>query len=145
LNAFDGTPYQYFTMGRAGRHPAWDSLLFDYGKYEVQRFLLSNVRYWLEEFRVDGFRFDGVTSMIYRDHGLARTFGGYDEYFGRNVDDDALTYLQLANDLAHAVKNDALTIAEDVSGCRAWRAPSRKPAWASTTGLPWACPTSGYG
>jgi len=116
LSGFDGTPYQYFHDGPRGHHLAWDSLLFDYGKYEVRRFLLSNVRYWLEEFRVDGFRFDGVTSMLYRDHGLARTFAGYEDYFGSNVDDDALTYLQLANDLAHVVKKDVLTIAEDVSG-----------------------------
>ena len=95
---------------------AWDSLLFDYSKYEVQRFLLSNVRYWLEEFRFDGFRFDGVTSMIYLDHGLGKTFGSYDDYFGANIDDDALAYLQLANEVAHAVKPDAITIAEDVSG-----------------------------
>lgn len=116
LNRFDGTDYQYFHAGERGHHVAWDSLVFDYAKYEVQRFLLSNVRYWLEEFRFDGLRFDGVTSMLYRDHGLARTFTGYDDYFGGNIDDDAVSYLQLANELAHAVKPDAVTIAEDVSG-----------------------------
>lgn len=116
LNRFDGTPYQYFHDGPRGHHPAWDSLLFDYARYEVRRFLLSNVRYWLDEFRFDGFRFDGVTSMLYRDHGLGRTFATYDDYFGENVDADAVTYLQLANDLVHAVKDDSLSIAEDVSG-----------------------------
>jgi 1,4-alpha-glucan branching enzyme len=116
LNLFDGTDYQYFHAGPRGQHVAWDSLLFDYSKYEVQRFLLSNVRYWLEEFRFDGFRFDGVTSMMYLDHGLGKAFSGYGDYFGANVDNDAVLYLQLANKLAHAVKPDAITIAEDVSG-----------------------------
>ncbi len=116
LSQFDGTEYQYFHAGGRGQHPAWDSLCFDYAKLEVQRFLLSNVRYWLEEFRFDGFRFDGVTSMLYLDHGLGRHFTGYAEYFPPHVDEDAITYLQLANDLVHTLRPDALTIAEDVSG-----------------------------
>lgn len=116
LNKFDGTDFQYFHAGERGDHAAWDSLVFDYAKPEVQRFLLSDVRFWLEEFRFDGLRFDGVTSMVYRDHGLARTFTSYDDYFGGNIDDDAVTYLQLANELAHTVRPGAITIAEDVSG-----------------------------
>ena len=116
LNMFDGTEYQYFHAGLRGQHIAWDSLCFDYSKYEVQRFLLSNVRFWLEEYRFDGFRFDGVTSMIYHDHGLGRSFSTYDQYFDGNVDMDAVAYLQLANEVAHLVKPDVETIAEDVSG-----------------------------
>jgi 1,4-alpha-glucan branching enzyme len=116
LNNFDGTDFQYFHAGPRGVHSAWDSLLFDYGKYEVKRFLLSNVRYWLEDFRFDGFRFDGVTSMMYLDHGLAHDFKGYGDYFGPNIDKDALLYLQLANKVAHAVRKNCTTIAEDVSG-----------------------------
>lgn len=116
LNTFDGTDYQYFHAGARGQHPAWDSLCFDYSKYEVQRFLLSNVRFWLEEYRFDGFRFDGVTSMIYHDHGLGRAFSTYDQYFDGNVDRDAVAYLQLANEVAHTVNPDTVTIAEDVSG-----------------------------
>jgi 1,4-alpha-glucan branching enzyme len=116
LNNFDGTDYQYFHAGPRGQHVAWDSLLFDYSKYEVQRFLLSNLRYWLEDFRFDGFRFDGVTSMIYLDHGLSQTFNSYDQYFGNNIDRDAVAYLQLANKLVHELKTDCITIAEDVSG-----------------------------
>jgi 1,4-alpha-glucan branching enzyme len=115
LNRFDGTDHLYFHPGERGRHPAWDSLLFDYSKPEVQRFLLSNVRFWLEEYRFDGFRFDGVTSMLYLDHGM-RAFNSYADYFGPNVDEDAVTYLMLANDLTHALRPDAVTIAEDVSG-----------------------------
>jgi 1,4-alpha-glucan branching enzyme len=116
LNQFDGTDHQYFHGGPRGLHPAWDSMLFDYAKYEVQRFLLSNVRYWLEDVGFDGMRFDGVTSMLYLDHGLGKAFSSYDDYFGGNVDEDAVTYLKLANHLAHLVRPDAITIAEDVSG-----------------------------
>ena len=116
LSEFDGTDHQYFHSGGKGDHPAWDSKLFDYSKYEVQRFLLSNVRYWLEDFRFDGYRFDGVTSMLYRDHGLGHGFTSYADYFGDNVDPDAVNYLMLANALAHEVRPDAVTIAEDVSG-----------------------------
>ena len=116
LNLFDGTQHQYFHEGARGQHPAWDSLLFDYSKFEIRRFLLSNIRYWLEEFRFDGFRFDGVTSMLYHDHGLGPGFTSLDAYFGGNVDDEALTYLKLANDVAHEVRPAAVTIGEDVSG-----------------------------
>ncbi len=117
LNEFDGTHYHYFHAGGRGEHWAWDSKLFDYGKFEVLRFLLSNVRFWLEEFHFDGLRFDGVTSMLYLDHGLHRAFGHYDEYFDEhNLDHDALTYLQLANALVHTLDPDAVTIAEEMSG-----------------------------
>jgi 1,4-alpha-glucan branching enzyme len=116
LGWFDGTDHQYFHAGPRGLHPAWDSLLFDYAKYEVQRFLLSNVRYWLEEYRFDGFRFDGVTSMIYKDHGLGSPFTSYDDYFGDNIDEDAVTFLKMANQLAHELAPRVTTISEDVSG-----------------------------
>ncbi len=116
LNLFDGTDHQYFHAGPRGQHSAWDSLCFDYSKYEVLRLLLSNCRYWIEEFQFDGFRFDGVTSMLYLDHGLGKAFSSYDDYFGDNVDHDAVTYLQLANQTIHQLKPDAITIAEDVSG-----------------------------
>ena len=116
INRFDGTDYQYFHSGPKGEHVAWDSLVFNYSKFEVQRFLLSNVRYWLEEFRFDGFRFDGVTSMIYLDHGLSRAFTSYADYFGLGIDHEAVAYLQLSNELAHSVRPDCVTIAEEVSG-----------------------------
>ena len=116
LGRFDGTDHQYFHAGARGHHPAWDSLVFDYTKYEVLRLLLSNVRYWLEEFGFDGFRFDGVTSMLYLDHGLGKAFSSYDDYFGANIDEDAVAYLKMANEVAHAVRPNAITIAEDVSG-----------------------------
>jgi 1,4-alpha-glucan branching enzyme len=116
LSRFDGTLFQYFHGGPRGKHKAWDSRVFDYGKPQVLHFLLSNCRYWLDEFHFDGFRFDGVTSMIYLEHGLKRVFTSYNDYFDGSVDEDALTYLALANQVIHDVRPDAITIAEDVSG-----------------------------
>ena len=116
LGNFDGTGYQYFHDGARREHPAWDSLCFNYGKNEVLHFLLSNCKFWLDEYDFDGFRFDGVTSMIYRSHGLGEDFNGYPSYFNGNEDGDALMYLTLANKVIHEVKPDAITIAEEMSG-----------------------------
>lgn len=116
ISRFDGTSYQYFHRGSRGIHPAWDSRCFDYGKPQVLHFLLSNCRFWLDEYRFDGFRFDGITSMLYTHHGLHKVFTSYEKYFDDSVDDDALVYLTLANELIHDVKPGAITIAEDVSG-----------------------------
>jgi 1,4-alpha-glucan branching enzyme len=116
LGQFDGTPYQYFHEGDRGRHYAWDSRCFDYGKPQVVHFLLSNCRYWLDAFHVDGFRFDGITSMLYTHHGLEKAFTGYDDYFDATVDEDALAYLALANEVIHRLRPDAMTVAEDISG-----------------------------
>lgn len=118
LNEFDGTDHCYFHEGGRGRHELWDSRLFNYGHHEVLRFLLSNLRYWIEEYRFDGFRFDGVTSMLYRHHGIAYGFSGdYHEYFGPTVDGEALVYLQLANYMIHTLyPGQLITVAEDVSG-----------------------------
>ncbi len=117
LGRLDGTPDQYFHHDQARRnHPAWDSLCFDYGKNEVLHFLLSNCKYWLEEFHFDGFRFDGVTSMLYYDHGLGKAFGGYADYYDGGQDTDAIVYLTLANKLIHQVRPHAITIAEEMSG-----------------------------
>ena len=116
LSRFDGTRYQYFHDGPRGIHEAWDSRCFDYGKYQALHFLLSNCRFWLDEYRVDGYRFDGVTSMLYLHHGLSKAFTSYDDYFDNSVDEDALTYLALANKLIHDIRPDAVTIAEDISG-----------------------------
>lgn len=116
LSRFDGTLHQFFHDGPRGYHSAWSSRCFDYGKHQVLHFLLSNCRFWLDEYHVDGFRFDGVTSMLYLDHGLGKAFTHYGDYFNDNVDEDALTYLALANRVIHDVRPDAMTIAEDISG-----------------------------
>ncbi len=116
LNEFDGSDDQYFHPGGRGYHSTWDSKLFNYGKPEVLQFLLSNIKYWIEEFHVDGFRFDGITSMMYFHHGDFTQFDHYDKYFATGVDWDALIYLQLANTLTHQVKPYAITVAEDMSG-----------------------------
>jgi len=116
LNEFDGTVYQFFHEGEKGNHSAWGTKLFNYGKNEVLHFLLSNLKYWMDEFHFDGFRFDGVTSMLYHDHGLGSAFVNYGMYFSMNTDTDAVTYLQLANELIHQIKPKAITVAEDMSG-----------------------------
>ena len=134
LNQFDGTDHQYFHEGGKGRHDLWDSRLFNYGHHEVLRFLLSNLRYYMDEYQFDGFRFDGVTSMMYVHHGIGTGFsGGYHEYFGNGTDEEGVVYLMLvgfvvfsaifpllshlqANDLLHTLYPSVITIAEDVSG-----------------------------
>lgn len=123
LGNFDGTPYQYFHDGARREHPAWDSLCFNYEKPQVLHFLLSNCKFWLDVYDFDGFRFDGVTSMIYRSHGLGEDFCGYDSYYNLNEDGDAVCYLTLANLLIHEVKKHAITIAEEMSGMPGLAAP----------------------
>ncbi|MCH5305360.1 MAG: alpha amylase C-terminal domain-containing protein [Rikenella sp.] len=116
INRLDGTDCLYSVPGPAGEHPQWDSMLFDYGKHEVQHFLLSNIKYWLEEFHFDGFRFDGVTSMLYHHHGVDAPDWGLEAYFGGGANRDAILYLTLANELVHELRPGAVTVAEDVSG-----------------------------
>ncbi|ANB15232.1 1,4-alpha-glucan branching enzyme [Sugiyamaella lignohabitans] len=117
INDFDGTEYQYFHSGAKGEHSLWGSRLFNYGKHEVLRFLLSNLRYYIEEYQFDGFRFDGVTSVLYTHHGIGTGFsGGYHEYFGPAVDEEGINYLILANTMLKELNPNIITIAEDVSG-----------------------------
>ncbi|MCL2444513.1 alpha-amylase family glycosyl hydrolase [Candidatus Saccharibacteria bacterium] len=115
MGKFDGTSYQFFHEGERGEHPAWGTKLFNYGKPEVVHFLLSNIKFWLDEYRLDGFRFDGITSMLYHDQGM-QSFMKYDQYFSPNTDVDAVVYLQLATELAKETKKDCVLIAEDMSG-----------------------------
>jgi len=115
INKFDGTSYQFFHEGARGDHPAWNTKCFNYDKNEVIHFLLSNLKYWLTEYHFDGFRFDGITSMLYHDHGLGVAFTDYSKYFSMNTDVEAVTYLQLATELTRQVNPDALLIAEDMS------------------------------
>ena len=116
INMFDGTTWQFFHDGAKGDHPAWGTKCFNYGKDEVIHFLLSNLKFWMTEYHFDGFRFDGVTSMLYHDHGLGSDFDDNRKYFSMNTHVEAITYLQLANELIRQVKPNAITIAEDMSG-----------------------------
>ena len=116
INMFDGTTWQFFHDGAKGEHPAWGTKCFDYGKTGVLHFLLSNLKFWMTEYHFDGFRFDGVTSMLYHDHGLGTDFNTNDKYFSYNTHTEAITYLQLANELIRQVNPKAITIAEDMSG-----------------------------
>ena len=115
ISRFDGRDDQFFKAGPAGFHPAWDSRVFDYGKNGVVHFLLSNIRFWMEEYHFDGFRFDGVTSMLYLDHGLGTNFIDNKQYFSMNTDTEAVCYLQMATSVAHSFKKGAICIAEDMS------------------------------
>lgn len=124
LARFDGTRYAYFHAGARGEHRAWDSLCFNYDKPEVLHFLLSNCKYYLEEYHIDGFRFDGVTSMLYSHHGLNKVFTSYQDYFGDDIDEQAVIYLTLANRLIHQYHPEAITVAEDVSGMPGLAAPT---------------------
>lgn len=123
LSLFDGREDLYFYSGPQGHHPAWGSRCFDYGKNETKYFLLSNCKFWMQEYHLDGFRFDGVTSMLYWDHGLGKDFVGYDNYFNAGVDENAVTYLALAAMLVKEINPDAITIAEDMSGMAGLAAP----------------------
>ena len=116
INLFDGTTWQFFHDGPQGEHVAWGTKCFNYAKPEVIHFLLSNLKFWMEEYHFDGFRFDGVTSMLYHDHALGSDFDCMDKYFTMNTDTDAVTYLQLASEVVHQVNPEALCIAEDMSG-----------------------------
>ena len=116
INMFDGTTWQFFHDGEKGDHPAWGTKCFNYGKTEVIHFLLSNLKFWMTEYHFDGFRFDGVTSMLYHDHGLGTDFNSNDKYFSMNTDTEAITYLQLANELIRQVNPKAITVSEDMSG-----------------------------
>ena len=124
LSRFDGTDWQYFHSGSKGWHSAWGSRCFDYGKTNVLHFLLSNCKFWLKEYRFDGYRFDGVTSMLYWNHGLGDAFTNYGMYFNGSMDDDAWAYLQMANRVIHETNPNAITVAEDVSGMPGCAAPA---------------------
>ena len=115
INQFDGTEYQFFHAGAKGDHPAWKTKCFNYDKNEVIHFLLSNLKFWMQEYHFDGFRFDGVTSMLYHDHGLGTAFVSNDQYFSMNTDVEAITYLQLANEMIRELNPNALSLAEDTS------------------------------
>jgi 1,4-alpha-glucan branching enzyme len=123
LGLLDGNPALYFHEGPRRKHVAWDSLCYDYGRPGVNHMLLSNCKYWLEEFRFDGFRFDGITSMLYYDHGLGSNFVSYSQYFDGNQDTDAIVYLTLANKLIHEFNREATTVAEEMSGMPGLAAP----------------------
>ena len=123
LGNFAGDPNQYFYQGDRHEHPAWDSLCFDYGKNEVLHFLLSNCKYWMDEYHFDGFRFDGVTSMLYYNHGLGEAYTNYGDYYNGAQDDNAICYLTLANKMIHQVNSKAITVAEEVSGMPGLAAP----------------------
>lgn len=122
LNMFNGTDHYLFHGGTKGQHELWDSRLFNYTNYETLRFLLSNLKFYIDVYGFDGFRFDGVTSMLYKHHGLSFGFSGdYNEYFNEDwVDNEAIVYLMLAHKLMDDISKkegiEITSIAEDVLG-----------------------------
>ena len=144
LGNFDGTPYQYFHEGPRREHVAWDSLCFDYGKNEVLHFLLSNCKFWLDEYRFDGFRFDGVTSMLYYDHGLSRNFTNYGMYYDGQEDEDAITYLALANKLIKTGQSRGhYHCRRNERNARTWPLHLKTADMDLISGWPWVCPITG--
>ena len=139
INMFDGTVWQFFHDGDKGDHPAWGTKCFDYGKTGVIHFLLSNLKFWMTEYHFDGFRFDGVTSMLYHDHGLGTDFNSNDKYFSYNTHVEAVTYLQLANELIRQVNPRLLPSPRICPACPACACPLRMAALASTTAWAWVC------
>ena len=116
LGEFDGQDGYLFKTGQNALHPAWDSLVYDYENQATVSYLLSNARYWIEEYGIDGFRVDGVTSILYNDHGIGHTGFTDNDYLGSNLNQSGLLYLVLLCKLAHELRPDFILIAEDVSG-----------------------------
>ncbi len=112
LVAFDGTPLYEYADPRRGFHPEWNTMIFDYGRPEVQSFLLSSAMAWLDRFHVDGLRVDGVATMLYRDYGrqggewVANDRGG-------NENDEAVELLRRLNTAIHREHSDVVTMAEE--------------------------------
>jgi len=117
LNGLEKTDPVYFHKPPKGDHTQWGSKCFDYSNYDTIKFLMSNLQFWIEEYNFDGFRFDGVTSMLYTDHASSRGFtGNLSEYFGLHVDEESIAFIQLANHFLHEKYPNIVTIAEEVSG-----------------------------
>ena len=137
INMFDGTTWQFFHDGEKGEHPAWGTKCFNYGKDEVIHFLLSNLKFWMTEYHFDGFRFDGVTSMLYLDHGLGVSFDDNKKYFSYNTNVEAITYLQLATELIHQINPKAICIQRICPVCPVCACLSKMAALVSIIVLLW--------
>jgi len=121
LASFDGTHLYEHGDPREGRHPDWDSLIFNYGRHEVRSFLLSSALFWLDRYHVDGLRVDAVASMLYRDYSRVEGEWIPNEYGGReNL--EAIDFLRRLNQEVYGAFPDVQTYAEEST---AWPMVSR--------------------
>ncbi|WP_236549645.1 1,4-alpha-glucan branching protein GlgB [Profundibacterium mesophilum] len=112
LATFDGTHLYEHADPREGFHQDWNTLIYNYGRTEVQNFLVSNALYWLEEYHVDGLRVDAVASMLYRDYSrkegewVPNKDGGRENY-------EAIEMMRKANTIAYGAQPGIMTVAEE--------------------------------
>ncbi|MGM0365564.1 MAG: 1,4-alpha-glucan branching protein GlgB [Actinomycetota bacterium] len=112
LGFFDGTHLYEHSDTRKGLHPDWDSLIFNYGRNEVQSFLISNALFWLDKYHIDGLRMDAVASMLYLDY--SRKEGQWiPNKYGGNENLEAIDFLRMFNTQVYKHYPDTQTIAEE--------------------------------
>jgi 1,4-alpha-glucan branching enzyme len=121
LGFFDGTHLYEHADPRQGEHPDWNTLVFNYGRSEVQSFLIGNALFWFDKYHVDGLRVDAVASMLYLDYGR-REDQWIPNQFGGKENVDALGFLRRVNEEVYAAFPDAMMIAEEST---AWPMVSR--------------------
>ncbi|HUL17001.1 MAG TPA: 1,4-alpha-glucan branching protein GlgB [Terriglobales bacterium] len=121
LAQFDGTHLYEHADPRQGSHPDWGTLVYNYGRNEVQNYLISNALFWLDKFHIDGLRVDAVASMLYLDYSRKEGEWIPNKYGGReNL--DAIDFIKRMNEVAHGRFPGVLTIAEEST---AWPGVSR--------------------
>jgi 1,4-alpha-glucan branching enzyme len=121
LSLFDGTHLYEHSDPRQGTHPDWGTLVYNYGRNEVQNFLISNAQFWLDKYHIDGLRVDAVASMLYLDYSRKEGEWIPNRYGGReNL--DAIDFLKRMNEVAYLRFPGVLTIAEEST---AWPSVSR--------------------